>query len=415
MLIGSRSLSKQPINFTVGDIGVFKTGEQVRRASQEAVLSNERRTPFGVVLTLSVFGLGVTQWVSTPRFLVFAGLVLSLNLVSAACAAKCLHSLHQADSRFEIWSVLQIVASAAGGVCWGVGSLVMGFSDDPAPHAILAIFQGALLTITTITMATDSRRYNAFIAPMAISAIGANLIVGQRLQLAVAFGIVVFGLLLKSLQKDLKKTYTDNVELRFSNEALLAELSEANARLALDNSELQQQVITDALTQLRNRKGWERALHGTFHPDSAKDGVAIMIIDVDHFKSVNDNYGHDAGDKVLVSLSKRLRACVKETDTVARLGGDEFAVLLHNVTSNEDLDGIAERIKQRLALDFRHGGMTTAITVSLGAARCQPGERYEQLILRADARLYEAKRNRPHLHPTFPEVPLTLSHTVDHQ
>jgi diguanylate cyclase (GGDEF)-like protein len=368
------------------------------RRAREIVLGHEQRSPSGVVLTLIVLAIGITQWVSFPRYAVFAGLVLALNLGSSYCARRGLSLLRRnssdSDRESQRWSDIQLVLSGLGGCCWGLGSILMGFPADPAPSAVLVIFQGSLMTITTITMGSDRRRYLVFGVPMAASAVVANLVAGQRLNLAIAFGTAVFSLFLQGLQRELNKTYFDNFDLTIRNESLVSELSAANARLVHDNSELQHQVITDPLTRVSNRNGWERALREGIGDGSGPTGAAILIVDVDDFKYVNDTFGHDVGDRVLVSLAQRLRSSVKESDTVARLGGDEFAVLLSNIVTDDDLDSIRKRVSSHLAHTFRHEGSSTTVTISLGAARHYAGDTATDVLVRADECLYDEKRRR---------------------
>jgi diguanylate cyclase (GGDEF)-like protein len=378
---------------TVSDIRLPDLRARVQRAGEEWAWNNEKRSTPGVVLTLTVFALGITQWISVGRYLVFSMVVLLLNVASAFAARKCIALLRESRDYLR-WSHLQITLSGLGGLTWGIGSLVMRFPPDPAPHAILVIFQATLMTITTMTMASNTSRYLGFVGPLIIGAIVANVLVGDRLQLTVAFGMVVFGLFLWGLQREFKKTYTDNIALRFTNEALLEELATANTQLAQDNTELHQQVVTDALTRVSNRKGWERSVDETIGDGFEATKTAMLIIDVDDFKAVNDTYGHDAGDRVLMSLAKRLRSCVKDIDTVARLGGDEFAVLLRNISSDTELAMISDRIQTHLAHEFQHDDISTQITISLGSARHSPGESSGDVLLRADANLYELKRAR---------------------
>jgi diguanylate cyclase (GGDEF)-like protein len=370
----------------------------VRRA-QEIVLGHEKRSPVGVVLTLTVLALGITQWVSVARYAVFAGLVLVLNVASAFCAHRCLDRLGSGTDSTSLmmlgrWSQAQMVMSGLGGIVWGAGCHIMGFSSDAAPTAILAIFQGALITITTITMGSDRRRYLAFGLPMVVGSVVANVLFAHRLNLVVAFGTVVFFVFLAGLQGELHRTYVDNLVLTIRNESLVNELQVANERLQHDNSELQHQVTTDALTRVNNRAGWEQAVEAAFGDGEGGQGIAILIVDVDDFKEVNDSFGHDVGDRVLVSLAQRLRASVKEHDTVARLGGDEFAVLLTHIVSDEDLAAIQQRVSLHLAHSFVHQGFSTTVTISVGGARRFEGESPSDVLVRADEALYDEKRRR---------------------
>jgi diguanylate cyclase (GGDEF)-like protein len=120
--------------------------------------------------------------------------------------------------------------------------------------------------------------------------------------------------------------------------------------------------------------------------------VALVYVDLDHFKGQNDAYGHAHGDRVLVETALRLRACVRESDTVARLGGDEFVVVLPDLTRMEDAVPVAEKIQQSL-FDPAAGGGRLFLGASVGLA-CYPEHGLDQdtLLARADAAMYEVKR-----------------------
>lgn len=160
---------------------------------------------------------------------------------------------------------------------------------------------------------------------------------------------------------------------------------------------LQRLATTDALTGLANRRAFAQQLDAAL--EQAQDGAPGMVImfDLDHFKRVNDTYGHAAGDKVLVHLAQILRGqALREDDLPARLGGEEFAVLLPH-TSADDAVAVAERL--RLALEHSHidsgEGRTIRVTLSAGLAPLA-GDAEHSLAL-ADAALYQAKnsgRNR---------------------
>lgn len=153
---------------------------------------------------------------------------------------------------------------------------------------------------------------------------------------------------------------------------------------------------TDALTGLGNRHWmrtmFEREVTRTLHANRA---LCLMMIDVDSFKAFNDQYGHIAGDRVLVAVAETLREFLRPTDLVARFGGDEFAVLLPDLKLNQARQ-IAERLRQQIA-KLSPPSLSTVITVSIGIA--DRGERDDvgSLVQRADAAMYDAKqagRNR---------------------
>lgn len=198
-----------------------------------------------------------------------------------------------------------------------------------------------------------------------------------------------------------------------ANEQLQEKLTIAESTLARQASEINQimnEARTDALTGLANRRAfddefarrlsqWKR--HGT--------ALMLVLVDVDHFKPVNDQYGHQAGDAVLKQLGKLLSAAVRDTDLVARYGGEEFAILLVDSGIEGGALTIA-RIQQAIASStFRHEGVALRITASFGLAQPSASDDQKQLIARADEALYAAKhggRNCGYFHTGTSVVPL---------
>lgn len=149
----------------------------------------------------------------------------------------------------------------------------------------------------------------------------------------------------------------------------------------------------DPITRLPNRvlfrKGLEARLQAA---DARKDGLALLYLDLDKFKDVNDTLGHPAGDRLLELVADRLRDCLRETDLVARLGGDEFAVALGGRNVTAKARSIARRIIDAVGRPFRLGERTVVIGVSIGAAIARASEQdADSLMKSADLALYEAK------------------------
>ena len=120
---------------------------------------------------------------------------------------------------------------------------------------------------------------------------------------------------------------------------------------------------------------------------------ALLYLDIDRFKQVNDSHGHSAGDKLLVQFAMRLRACVRASDSVARLGGDEFIVLLEDLKDRDAALRIAQKILEDTRTPVRIDAREVAVTTSIGVAYYAGDESGEELLQRADAALYEAKRS----------------------
>ncbi len=152
-------------------------------------------------------------------------------------------------------------------------------------------------------------------------------------------------------------------------------------------------AMRDPLTGLWNRRGFadiaERIWSGT---PAQQQPLSLVVLDIDHFKRINDLHGHDTGDRVLVALAKSLTQHCRHGDEVARWGGEEFIVLLPG-THLAQAVGLAERLRQAVGqLDLRAGGTPLPLTVSLGVAERRPHQRLEALITEADMLLYRAKR-----------------------
>jgi diguanylate cyclase (GGDEF)-like protein len=162
------------------------------------------------------------------------------------------------------------------------------------------------------------------------------------------------------------------------------------------SNELQFIAEHDALTGLPNRAVFQRRLTETLDDAGGSPGrSAIMLVDVDHFKQVNDAFGHDAGDALLSDFGARLRLALRATDTVARLGGDEFGVILHDIDAAGALDSICRSIDERLRRPLSYAGRLIECRASIGVAVYPDhAETVERLIKCADLALGAAKAQR---------------------
>ena len=133
--------------------------------------------------------------------------------------------------------------------------------------------------------------------------------------------------------------------------------------------ELAHQAFHDSLTELPNRALFaDRLAHALERTNRRKAAVAVLFLDLDDFKPINDNFGHEAGDRLLTAVAQRIKACVRPEDTVARLGGDEFTVLLEDIADVRYAIAVAERIEASLQDPFRVEGEDATVTASVGIA-----------------------------------------------
>jgi diguanylate cyclase (GGDEF)-like protein len=171
----------------------------------------------------------------------------------------------------------------------------------------------------------------------------------------------------------------------------------------------------DQLTGLATRALFlERLEHGLARATRARTRLAVLFIDLDRFKTVNDSLGHAGGDKLLIEVAQRLRSCLRLTDTAARIGGDEFAVALFDLGVNE-AEKIARRILVLLQEPFQVMGKQVFVDASIGVSVNTDGKfDAEDLIRTADLAMYQAKRNGKGRHETFEPAMLDhLARTLD--
>ena len=163
--------------------------------------------------------------------------------------------------------------------------------------------------------------------------------------------------------------------------------------------ELNHQAFHDALTGLPNRRLLMDRLHQSM-AGSARSGQygAVMMLDLDNFKDLNDSQGHDIGDHLLIQVGKRLRENIRQADTISRVGGDEFVVILSELDDLESIDRIAQDLVDKLASSFKLGPDEVYVPASIGISLYpeDTGD-LEELFKNADQAMYAAKaggRNR---------------------
>ena len=170
-----------------------------------------------------------------------------------------------------------------------------------------------------------------------------------------------------------------------------------HAAIALAKGRLEQQLryraFHDPLTNLANRALFlDRVEHALTRARRIEGSIAVLFVDIDDFKLVNDVHGHSAGDQLLAAFGERLRACLRPEDTAARFGGDEFVILLEEVRDVEHAIQVADRIGDAMRVPFVFAGFDVRVGVSVGIAPGGADSDAESLIVSADAAMYAAKQ-----------------------
>ncbi len=211
-------------------------------------------------------------------------------------------------------------------------------------------------------------------------------------QLSVQMDTQALRKLVDDLARDAQRMRSIALDLSKKLESSTREVSVLSESLQRTQSE----ALLDSLTGLKNRRGLESAIEDLSRDQSGLTGSALLLVDIDDFKTINDTFGHVLGDKVIRSVAHVLQTSIKGRDVAARFGGDEFAVLLPQTT----LAGaatLAEQIRESVARGRIHRAdgreSVGEVTLSVGVAVATAGESMERLIERADAAMYAAKRS----------------------
>lgn len=200
---------------------------------------------------------------------------------------------------------------------------------------------------------------------------------------------VMGALVLKTYSGDVHYTDEDRELLQFVSTQVATAIERKQAE-----SRLHHMAHHDALTDLPNRTLFNDRFDMALRR-ARREGeqLALLVLDLDDFKNINDNLGHAAGDRVLRQVSRYLEQCLRETDTVGRMGGDEFTVLLTNIHGPEDVELIVEKIHAVFEQPFDLGGEGVTVSASIGSAVYpEHGESMDKLLHHADAGMYSMKR-----------------------
>lgn len=292
-----------------------------------------------------------------------------------------------------VWNPLLIVASGLIAVGASAAALVIFFWLRKADVGRGQLYQG--LAALVMGAAICGMHYTGMAAadfPVGAVCLSAAALTGSNLGALLAVSSVA--LLIITL-------LTTTFDARMQSMRLAGSLKAANAQLQAVNEELKHRALTDPLTGLPNRLLFEdRLTHALRRHDRAEESraerhagkLAVLFVDLDGFKPVNDSLGHAAGDQVLKEAAQRLRAAGRESDTLARIGGDEFVLLAEDAATMADCVALARRLVEALARPFEIGSQQVGISGSIGVVVYPDQGHRDKLVANADAAMYAAKR-----------------------
>jgi len=204
----------------------------------------------------------------------------------------------------------------------------------------------------------------------------------------------------EGMERDVdRKAISEGASDYLIKDSINPEILERTIRYSIERKKNEQHLDHlahyDHLTDLPNRMLFlDRLNQAISLGDRSNDQFTLMYLDLNSFKAVNDNYGHETGDKLLQSFSRRLQSCIRRSDTVARIGGDEFTILLNNIGSTSKIISLAKKLIENIQIPFHINGVEFSIGCSIGIAVFPEAGRDADILQRhADIAMYQAKQS----------------------
>jgi diguanylate cyclase (GGDEF)-like protein len=409
-----------PVTLVLGGLGVLAL-IAVMLSYPMRIDSRRARFCFWLDMATVMVGAGAFGWyLSDPGDDVRSGILTILTgpvvmLVAVFAIAKLLIA---GRPPFSLWpGVLGACAAATGGLLAVAGPSLVAQGHGGWYFALSALGD-AFMTIAAWTQCVRiesqpdalerRRRHYSALPYVALAGTFALLSValsnrGLDARTWTVLGGAVFSTGLVVMRQ--LASFAENAHLLGELDDKVRELHETEAvlRAALHERDalagrLHDMAFYDSLTGLANRSLFQDELTAALGIGRGEHGdVVVMLLDLDDFKPINDRFGHAAGDEVLCEVARRLRDCVRRSDTVARLGGDEFAVILHDPLPS-CVTAVAQRILTAVSRPCRVGGVPMSVGVSIGLASNASADGggdggAERLLRHADDAMYQAKRN----------------------
>lgn len=347
-------------------------------------------------LTLISLLIAIAICVVAMRLLAHAGLSPLQYLLAACCIGASIAGMHYTGMAaiesppMQHYDPLLVTLSVLMAVLVAFVALVLAPVLNRQPAGRQWIYQvfaslllgGAIASMHFTGMAALTLTLPSWVAP--VPDLGRN----NAIQLGLMVGLLALAVVLAGLWAAWIEDSLESKESELSRvNALLSQLDHANASL-------QQLARFDGLTGLHNRNALNEEFAARLQRNRQKgQGMAVILLDVDHFKRVNDSLGHAAGDELLCIVSERLRSALRSTDLLARFGGDEFCILA-DLGEDHEARILAQRLMQRMKEPISTAGRNLVMTMSVGISLFpNDGDQPEELLKHADLALYQSKGN----------------------
>ena len=341
----------------------------------------------GLFITVSQLGTERAHWFLLWCAVVYAVIVLRVLFLKRVQQMLAKHGFNHGIA-YQYCSTL-----ALSGLAWGaLGFLI----KDAQPMTVIMVITAvqAMIMGGVVTMASCIPAFFAFSLPAILPTVLMFSMSHNLSSIIMAVFSVVFYLLMVGITYRFNQSLRQAARVSFENEDLIGSLKEAYHKISLQNQELNHVAHHDALTSLPNRKLLSLRLAQAMELGGLKQTTtALLYLDLDGFKAVNDQSGHAAGDLVLVEVARRLSQLIRGSDTVARVGGDEFVIVLSDISSEPRaaVEMVAQKCLKLFDEAFIVRDDAYRLGTSIGLNVCRDGDAIEQVLSAADKAMYRAK------------------------
>lgn len=341
----------------------------------------------GLLIALSQLGSENSRW-----FLLWCAVVYVVIIFRVYCLKRCKHMLAKHGFSYPL-AYQYCLTLALSGLAWGA----LGFLAKDAPPMTVIIVITAIQAMVmggVVTMASCIPAFFAFSLPAMLPTVLVFSFSENLSSFIMAVFSVIFYLLMIGVAYRFNQSLRQAARISFENEDLIGSLKEAYHKISLQNEELNHVAHHDALTGLPNRKLLSLRLQQAMELAKVKkNGTAILYLDLDGFKAVNDQLGHEAGDLALVEVAQRLSSVIRGSDTLARVGGDEFVVVLSDLPtqSKASVEMVAQKCLRVFEREFQILDHICQLGTSIGLTLCHEGDAIEAVLSTADKAMYQAK------------------------
>lgn len=332
---------------------------------------------------------------STPLFYVYIwyGFFLFVILLRTLLVNWFLYTKSSQSHRYFFWRNLFIVGALLSGISWGLVGTPLLLPDHAQQQSLIIIILAGVCAGSVSAFSPIRLSVVAFLIPAITPLIFTFIASDTFINIFMVITFIAFLSYLILLANRTHQVIKNSLQLQFENDSLIINLSDTKNRLELMNTNLKRDATHDPLTHVANRSLFEANLEAGIKAAKEKHTIlALLYLDLDGFKNINDTYGHEAGDQLLLIVVARLKNILRGEDILSRLGGDELAIVLENMEDVQAVADIADRVCHSIATPITLKDAEVQVYVSIGIAIYPTdGEDMNTLLRVADRAMYYTK------------------------